>query len=314
MKKKKNYIKKIFQNRKKLSPQSTKEHIKEFYDYYLVKLYDRLETHHIFLFSSSLAFSVFICIIPIVLLLFWLLGIFLTGYTVENQIHTFITTIIPYPEYAEYVNEIIDERIDELIDYKNVAGWIGVVGLFFAGSTLFSSIRVVLNKINGTDIDVNFFLGKLRDLALIIFMLIGFIFIAILFPFLDLLRNFSEQVAELAFLQYGIFQRVFTTLFSGIIIFSIFWLIYNFVPSVKIKKKSVTVGALWAVLLWILAKEIFGIYVFDFANFGRVYGTYAIIVVLAFWIYYSALVFILGAEIGKLYDERVAEKLLQRKR
>jgi uncharacterized BrkB/YihY/UPF0761 family membrane protein len=28
----------------------------------------------------------------------------------------------------------------------------------------------------------------------------------------------------------------------------------------------------------------------------------------AFWIYYSAAVFILGAEIGKLFDERLTEK------
>ena len=32
-------------------------------------------------------------------------------------------------------------------------------------------------------------------------------------------------------------------------------------------------------------------------------------IVVAFWIYYTAAVFILGAEIGKLFDERISEKI-----
>jgi uncharacterized BrkB/YihY/UPF0761 family membrane protein len=84
---------------------------------------------------------------------------------------------------------------------------------------------------------------------------------------------------------------------------------YRFVPTLKIRKRSVVVGAIWASLFWEAAKQGFGYYLNNFANFGKIYGTYALIVVVAFWIYYSSIVFILGGEIGKLFNERLEERI-----
>ena len=59
------------------------------------------------------------------------------------------------------------------------------------------------------------------------------------------------------------------------------------------------VGAFWAALLWETAKQLFGFYLYNFAAFGKIYGAYALVVVVAFWIFYASIVFIIGAEIGK---------------
>ncbi len=88
---------------------------------------------------------------------------------------------------------------------------------------------------------------------------------------------------------------------------------YKFIPIVKIRKRSVLIGALWAALLWVGAKVVFGIYLTTFKTFSRIYGAYALAVVVAFWIYYTAAVFIIGAEIGKLFDERVTLKKKEKK-
>jgi membrane protein len=65
------------------------------------------------------------------------------------------------------------------------------------------------------------------------------------------------------------------------------------------------VSAFWAALLWEAAKQLFGYYLYHFSSFGKIYGTYALVVVVAFWIYFSSVVFIVGAEIGKLFQERL---------
>ena len=83
-------------------------------------------------------------------------------------------------------------------------------------------------------------------------------------------------------------------------------------PIVKIRKRSVLIGALWAALLWIGAKVLFGMYLTSFTTFSRIYGAYALGVVVAFWIYYTAVVFIIGAEIGKLFDERVTIRIIDK--
>ena len=79
-------------------------------------------------------------------------------------------------------------------------------------------------------------------------------------------------------------------------------------PIVKIRKRSVLIGSLWASMLWVGAKVLFGMYLASFTTFSRIYGAYALGVVVAFWIYYTAVVFIIGAEIGKLFDERLDKK------
>ena len=68
------------------------------------------------------------------------------------------------------------------------------------------------------------------------------------------------------------------------------------------------VSALWATLLWELAKQLFGLYVSYSANLSRVYGAYVFIVAVILWLYYSSVVVIVGAEIGQLYIDRHSEK------
>ncbi|NCS81194.1 MAG: YihY/virulence factor BrkB family protein [Ignavibacteria bacterium] len=272
--------------------------------YYAVGLFHNTDQHHLFLFAGGLAFSLFVCIIPFNLILFWLLGYFLESSAVEMQINHLIDTIIPYAVYADFAKNILFKRINEVIEYRNIAGFIGIIGLFFAASGFLSSIRTVLNKIFGAPEDINFLLGYLRDFITIIIVVFVFLIATIILPMIDILREASQQFDVFEFLQYGIFQKLFTSLLSIILIYFLFSWLYKFVPTIKISKKGVRFGALWAALLWEVAKQIFGFYIYNFATLGKIYGTYALAVVIAFWIYYSAVVFIIGAEMGKLFNDK----------
>jgi membrane protein len=281
---------------------------KAFIKHYFGGLYDRTDRHHLFLLSGGLAFSLFVCIVPMILIIFWLLGKFLNSAEVEQQIITLIDTVIPYETYAQFVKSIIFDRVKEVVEYRNIAGWVGIIGLFFAASGFASSLRTVLNKINGTDVDINLFLGKLRDFLVIIIIVLVFLVLILTLPMLDFLISFAQSTPYLQVFNQPIFHRVFTASFSFFIMFLIFAVLYKFMPILKIHKRSVAVGAIWAAVLWVGAKIAFGIYLSRFTTFSRIYGAYALGIVVAFWIYYSAAVFILGAEIGKLFDERITQK------
>ncbi len=54
--------------------------------------------------------------------------------------------------------------------------------------------------------------------------------------------------------------------------------------------------------MWELLKGIFAWYVTNIANYQTTYGNIATGVVLVFWIYYSAVVFILGGEVAQVYE------------
>lgn len=275
-----------------------------FVRHYIFGLIDRIDENHLFLYSGSLAFSIFICIIPLVLIVFWILGIFLDSAEVEIQINTFIDTIIPYEAYSQFVKEILYNRITEVIQYRNVAGLVGGLGLLFAASSLFSSIRTILNKIFKCETDVNFLIGKLRDMGLILLMMLLFMAATFVLPMLEVINNVSREAGTINFIGFEYIPKLYSTIFSLAIIFTMFLFLYRVVPKIKLRKRAVAVGALTAALAWEIAKQVFGYYVYNFASYGKIYGTYALIVVIAFWIYYSAYVFLIGAEISKLYDER----------
>jgi membrane protein len=280
-----------------------------FLKHYFGGLYIRMDQHHLFLFSGGLAFSLFTCIIPLILIVFWILGNFLSSEEMELQIITLINTIIPYGEYAEFVKQIIFSRVEEVIELKNVAGIVGFSGLFFAASGFFSSMRTVLNKINGTDIDINFFLGKLRDFLVILVAILIFFASILALPLIEVFTSIAQSTRYLQFFNHPIFQQLFTILVSLFIMFVLMYLFYSFIPTSKIKHRSALVGAIWASSLWVGMKILFGYYLANFQTWGKIYGAYALVIVIAFWIYYTAAVFILGAEIGKLFDDRLKERI-----
>jgi membrane protein len=169
-------------------------------------------------------------------------------------------------------------------------------------------MRTVLNKIFGTDVDINFFLGKLRDFLFIMLAILLLFISTLAFPILEVLRNISGSTTFLQIFNQPFFQQIYTTLISFVLILILMYLFYRIIPTKKIRRKSAVVGAAWSAFLWVGAKILFGYYITHFQTWGRIYGTYALIIVIAFWIYYTAVVFIVGAEIGKLFDERFDEK------
>ncbi|HEY6906888.1 MAG TPA: YihY/virulence factor BrkB family protein, partial [Ignavibacteriaceae bacterium] len=238
------------------------------------------------------------------LIIFAVLGNILDSSYVQFQINTLIETIIPYSRYSEFVKKIIFNRISEVIEYRNIAGIIGGFGLLFAASSLFSSMRTILNKVYGVETDVNILIAKLRDFALVFMVIIIFFMTTILMPTVDLLREKAGEWAALGFLSSGLFSHLIFSLLSLLLIFIVFSVLYFTVPLRKLGRKATFMSALWAAILWEAAKQLFGYYLYNFAAFNRIYGAYALIVVVAFWIYYSSVVFIIGAEIGFLYFER----------
>lgn len=278
--------------------------VKNFLKHYFGGLYNRIDEHHVLLLAGGLAFSLFVCIIPFILIIFSVLGNFLDSEAVQFQISALIDTIIPYGEYSDFVKKIIFERIDEFIEYKTIAGIIGGFGLLFAASGLFSSMRTILNKVFGVETDVNVIIGKLRDFALVLMVLLIFFATTISMPFINLVFQFANKFEFLSFLQTGFIERLFLGLFSLILIYIVFTILYLAVPVKKVGRKAVFVSAFWAAILWETAKQLFGFYITNYAVYGKIYGAYALVVVVAFWIYYSSVVFIIGAEVGRLYYER----------
>jgi membrane protein len=75
-------------------------------------------------------------------------------------------------------------------------------------------------------------------------------------------------------------------------------LVYHFGPNAKQRFRSVAVGAVVAVVLWTITSVGFSFYLATFANYGVTYGSLGAAVGLLFYLYLSASVVLLGAEVN----------------
>ena len=272
--------------------------------HYVMGLLERADQHHVFLNASGLAFSLLICIMPLVLIIFSLLGEFLARPSIADQINAFIDRAIPYGEYAAYIKDLIVTRVQEFATYKREAGVVGFVGLTFAATGLFSGMRTVLNTVFKVNHSESILIAKLRDLVLVLVVMLFVSLATTLLPALEALGGMIESIPWAAKAHEWFGGGLSGDSVSLAVVFVMFLFVYYAVPQSRPPKAAVIVGAFSAAALWFIAKEAFGFYLAHVVTLKKVYGAYSLLVVVAFWIYYSAIVFIIGAEIGQLWEER----------
>jgi membrane protein len=148
-------------------------------------------------------------------------------------------------------------------------------------------------------------INKLRDFGLILVVLLFFLLSAAVLPTLQIVTEMANRVELLKNFRFDFLEDLLLRGAAFMIILFMLFLMYFFVPNAKIQKKVALLSALATAIFWEVAKELFGLYIANAVNLKRIYGAYVLAIVVVFWIYYSSIVFILGAEIGQLYRERM---------
>ncbi|NYJ02480.1 membrane protein [Nocardioides thalensis] len=75
-------------------------------------------------------------------------------------------------------------------------------------------------------------------------------------------------------------------------------LLYYSTPNVKQPKfRWISVGACLAILVWLVASALFGLYVANFSNYNATYGSLAGVIVFLLWLWITNLALLFGAEL-----------------
>src|SRR5918998_241450 len=87
------------------------------------------------------------------------------------------------------------------------------------------------------------------------------------------------------------------------VVMLIFGIVYAFAPDIPDQKfRFISPGAVFAVILWIIASVAFFFYVSNFSNYNATYGAFAGPVIFLLWLYVSSLAFLLGGEFNAVYE------------
>lgn len=270
--------------------------------YYAKGIYYYVDTHPIYLLAAGIAFNVLLCAMPLAFLLLYGLGQLIEWPGVLAGINREMTGIIPNESYRATIMETLGSQVETIVHNGALAGTVGILVAVWTSSALFSSVRTALNKIYGLKPTRFFALYRLYDMALLV-----------LLGVLVVLGNITEPLSALAH-QIGqnylpgsvsaVLERLATWFVSATSTFVLFVLLYRFLAHAAVPLASSLVGATTATLLWLVAKSAFGYYLARFPALGLLYGTYTFLVATALWLYYSAVVFVIGAILTKLHWER----------
>jgi membrane protein len=95
---------------------------------------------------------------------------------------------------------------------------------------------------------------------------------------------------------------------SLMLVAGLFGLIFKVLPDVKPRWRHIWFGATVSSVLFNLGKFVIGIYL-GHSTVASVYGAAGSLVILMFWVYYSAQVMLLGAELSHLETQRSGERV-----
>jgi membrane protein len=84
-----------------------------------------------------------------------------------------------------------------------------------------------------------------------------------------------------------------------LLVLLIFSVLYYTAPNARVRGvRWVTVGALAALLAWVLASVVFAVYVANFGSYDKTYGTLGGVVVFLLWMWITNMAILLGAELN----------------
>jgi membrane protein len=90
----------------------------------------------------------------------------------------------------------------------------------------------------------------------------------------------------------------------------IYAIVYYAAPNVEIRHwRFITPGAVFGVVMWIVASAGFFVYVSKFSSYGATYGAFATMVILLVWMWLTNVVLLFGAELNYVVDLRRSPEL-----
>jgi membrane protein len=254
--------------------------------------------------GAALAFYTVFSLGPILLLAVVVAGFFFGQGAARGEVHQQVSTLIGAKAAAEVQTLLLRA-------HRPAAGVlataISVVTLLFSADVALVELKSGLDDIWSVQPATRrwywrYLRSRLLSIGLILSL--GFLLLASLI--------FSAALGALATLSPGIVivglvLRSTNALMSFGLAVLLFATVYKVLPSVRLAWKDVVVGALITAVLFTAGKFVIGLYLGS-STIASTYGAAGSVIVVLLWVYYSAEVFLFGAELTRGYACRFGSR------
>ncbi|MDB2551649.1 YihY/virulence factor BrkB family protein [Paracoccus sp. (in: a-proteobacteria)] len=265
-----------------------------------LRVKDELVSDHVGLLAAGVAFYALLAIFPAITALMALAGMVLDPAQVTAQLAT-LTQMIP----RQAAQIILDQAVAVTGSQDaglGIAFLIGLLLAIYSASKGMSSLMEGLNVAYDEDEDRGFIRKTLWTLGLTVFLIVGLL--------LGLLAALAVPVALDLVALPGWLKTVLAL--SRWILLAIMTIIglavlYRYGPSRDDAEwQWLTPGAIAACVIWILASIAFSLYVGNFGSYNQTFGSMAGVIILLMWLWISAFIVLLGAELNAEIEAQTA--------
>ena len=247
------------------------------------------------LIASGIAFNIFLAFIPFLTSVVLTYGLVAAPQQVAGHIQ-YLSQMLP-----EQAAEMIGSQLRNMVETASSTTGLGLV--FTLGLSLYGAIRGATGIITG--LNIIFEVGESRSfvqqmgvaIAITIGLVLGFFIasagISVMGFLSAILPNIAGVVDDL--LRIGFWL----TAAAGVSV--VISLIYRLAPNRgDLEWRWLTPGSVLATIVWLAATFVFSIYVQNFGNYQAIYGALGAVIVFLVWLYISAYILLLGAELNQV--------------
>lgn len=259
----------------------------------LKRVWAALSSNHVGLLSAGVAYYAFLSIAPLLAAVALTYGLFGDPQMVSRHMQAIIS-VVP----ADAATLINDQLLGVVSEAKPAVGFglavalaLAVYGATRAASAIMEALNIVYGSREGRS-----FLSSTRvsmgiTFSAVLVMVAG-VFTATI---IGLVQNWLVSWGPGALFAI----KAVTWVSAGLLASLIFGLIYRFGPHRRQAQwQWLTVGSVTATLFWLGATLGVSFYVATFGNYNETYGSLGAVVVLQLWLFVSAYVVLLGAQIN----------------
>lgn len=257
--------------------------------------------------GAALAYYTVFSLAPLLVILISIVGLVYGQQAAQGQIEHQIQGAVGQ-DAAATIQTMIDNTGKS---QDNIIGIIvGTVTLLLGAAGLFGQLKDALNTVWAVQSPPrNGILGYFRSQLLSFTAVLGTGFLLlvslVLSAVLAALGGYLTSIAP----GLDVILQIVNTIISFGVVTLLFAMIYKILPDAEIQWRDVWVGAVITSLLFVVGKFLIGLYL-GYSAAGSTYGAAGSLVVLLLWVYYSAQILLLGAELTEVYANRFGSRLL----
>lgn len=261
----------------------------------LIELYGKYKNDNVSEASAQLTYYLILSIFPFIILLLQIISL-----TPLGDLNVVEGLLVNLPRETQ---QLLTSVIKDILQSSGPTLLsIGIIGAVWSASNGLMSLIKSVNR--AYDLSESRPYWKLKLLSIV--MTLGLIMVIMLSLSVNVFETLIFNNLLVTYFPNGRF--VFTIIQNSLVFFSIILiltLLYKLSPSLKkdvhITFKDSVPGGIFATLGILVSTKVFSLYVDNFGNYSKVYGSIGGIIVLLIWLYITSIIIILGAELNSIF-------------